>query len=220
MARIWANETQGERFDRNWIVRQRIRNHNPIGFQGFAMNLRRPPFDDVRVRRAFAHLLDRETLNRTVMYGAYFLHRSYYEDLYDADHPCENPVHAFDPAKAGALLAEAGYTLNPATGVLEKAGKPLVFTFLTRDGSTDNFLAFYGDALRKAGIDMKIARKDFAAWMRDMDTFNFDMTWAGWNASLFKDPESMWAGKEADRTAGNNIAGLRNTEVDQLVELQ
>ena len=53
-ARIWANETIGEKFDKNWIVKRRVKNHNPIGFQGFAMNMRRPPFDDLRVRRVLA----------------------------------------------------------------------------------------------------------------------------------------------------------------------
>ena len=89
-ARIWANETIGEKFDKNWIVKRRVKNHDPIGFQGFAMNMRRPPFDDLRVRKAMAHLVDRETMIRTMMFGAYFLHRSYFEDLYDADHPCTN----------------------------------------------------------------------------------------------------------------------------------
>ena len=48
---------------------------------------------------------------------------------------------------------------------------------------------------------MEIVRKDWAAWVKDMDEFNFDMTWAAWGASLYKDPESLWHSKEADRTA-------------------
>jgi len=63
---------------RTGSVKQRIENHQPIGFQGFAMNMRRPPFDDLRVREAMAYLLDRETMNQTIMYNQYFLHRSYF----------------------------------------------------------------------------------------------------------------------------------------------
>ena len=138
-ARIWANETIGEKFDKNWIVKRRVKNHNPIGFQGFAMNMRRPPFDDLRVRKAMAHLVDRETMIRTMMFGAYFLHRSYFEDLYDAAHPCTNEEFPFDIARAKALLREAGYTANPQTGILEKQGKPLAFRFLTRDGDDSSW---------------------------------------------------------------------------------
>lgn len=219
-ARIWANETIGGKFDKNWIVKCRVRNHNPIGFQGFAMNMRRPPFDDLRVRQALAHLVDRETMNRTMMFNAYFLHRSYFEDLYDGAHPCANPAFTFDLPRAKALLREAGYRPNPKTGVLEKAGQPLRFTFLTRDGGSDKFLAVCATAFREAGIEMKIERKDFASWMRDMDEYRFDITWAAWGGSLFRDPESMWHSKEADRPSGNNLTGFKDPRVDALIEQQ
>lgn len=219
-ARIWANETIGEKFDKNWIVKRCVRNANPIGFQGFAMNMRRPPFDDLRVRKAIAHLVDRETMNRTMMFNAYFLHRSYFEDLYDSKHPCTNMLYTFDLRRAKDLLKEAGYQLNPKTGILEKAGKPLTFKFLTRDGSTEKFLALCNAAFRQAGIQMTIERKDFAAWMRDMDAYNFDMTWANWAGTLYRDPESMWLSTEADRPSGNNITGFKDPRVDTLIERQ
>ena len=41
-----------------------------------------------------------------------------------------------------------------------------------------------------------------------MDEFNFDMTWAAWQTSVYKDPESMWHSKEAKRKASNNITGF------------
>lgn len=220
MARIWVNETSGPRFDKNWIVKQKVYNYNPIGFQGFAMNMRRPPYDDLRVRQALAHLLNREKMNATLMYNQYFLHKSYFEDLYDDAHPCGNPEFGFDKDKARALLAEAGWAANPRTGLLEKDGKPFVVTFLTRDPSTDKFLAIYGEDLKDVGIELKIDRKDWAAWTKDMDEFNYDMTWAAWGAGLFKDPESMWHSREAVRPSGNNITGFKSDEVDAIIEQQ
>ncbi len=220
MARLWVNETTGPMFDKNWIVKQKIYNSNPIGFQGFAMNMRRAPYDDLRVRQALAHLLNRDKMNATIMYNQYFLHTSYYEDLYDDAHPCGNPEFGYDKEKARALLAEAGWVANPETGWLEKDGRPFVVTFLTRDPSTDKFLAIYGEDLKDAGIELKIDRKDWAAWTKDMDEFNYDMTWAAWGAGLFKDPESMWHSKEADRPSGNNITGFKNGEVDAIIEQQ
>ena len=219
-AHIWANKTIGGKFDKNWIVKQRVRNHDPIGFQGFAMNMRRPPFDDLRVRKAFAHLVDRETMNRTMMFNAYFLHKSYFEDLYDGDTPCRNEMFRFDIPRAKALLREAGYAANPQTGILEKGGRPLSFRFLTRDSSSDKFLAVCSAAFREVGVEMKIERKDFASWMRDMDAYNFDVTWAAWGGSLFRDPESMWLSKEADRPSGNNLTGFKDPRVDALIEKQ
>jgi len=220
MAHLWVNQTIGERFDKNWIVKRLVRNYNPIGFQGFAMNMRRPPFDDVRVRQAMAHLLDRETMNRTMMYNSYFLLRSYFEDLYTEATPCTNTFHAFDVEKAKGLLKEAGYVMNPQTGILEKDGRPFMFTFLMRDASAEKFLALYNMSLKAVGIEMQIVRKDSAAWMRDMNEYNFDITWAGWSGSLYRDPESMWNSVEADRPSGNNITGFKNDRVDALIEQQ
>ncbi len=220
MSRLWNKDATGEKFDRHWIVKQAVRTHRPLGFQGFVMNERRPPFDDLRVRQALAHLLDRERMNRTLMYSAYFLHRSYFEDLYDTAHPCTNAAYAFDPASAQKLLAEAGWAPNPQTGWLERNGRRLSFAFLTRDASSDKFLALYAEDLKKAGIEFKIERKDAAAWSRDMDAFNFDMTWSSWSSGLFKDPEDMWSSREADRPSGNNYAGFKDAGVDALIEKQ
>ena len=219
-ARLWVNQTRGDRFSKNWIVKQKVFNHKPIGFQGFAMNMRRPPFDDLRVRHAMALLVDRRRMNRLLMYNQYFLHRSYYEDLYDKEHPCPNPIIEFDKGAARKLLADAGWTANPDTGILEKNGRRLAFKFLTRSASTDRFLAIFSEDLKDVGVQLTIDRKDWAAWARDMDHFNFDMTWAAWGAGIYKDPEGMWSSREADRQGGSNITGFKDAEVDRLIQRQ
>jgi microcin C transport system substrate-binding protein len=219
-AHLWANQTQGEKYDRQWIVKQEIANLKPMGFQGIALNLRRPPLDDPRVRRALAHLYHREKMNATLMHNAYFLHRAYYEDLYDAVHPCPNEFLAYDPDRARALLADAGWQANPQTGLLEKDGRPLRLRYLSRGASDDKFTAIFQEDLKDVGIELAVDKKDWAAWTKDMDEYHFDLTWAAWSAGLFKNPESMWASKEADRPSGQNITGYRNAAVDALIDAQ
>ena len=219
-SRLWVNETKGGRFSNAWIVKQKVYNKKPVGFQGFAMNMRKPPFDDVKVRKAMAHLLDRRKMNSTLMYSQYFLHKSYFEDLYDKDHPCPNPLMEFDKQIARQLLKEAGWVVNPATGWLEKNGKRFSFRFLISQASLEKFPAIYAEDLKDVGIELIIDKKDWAAWARDMDEFNYEMTWASWGSGIFKNPEGMWFSKEADRRSGNNITGFKNDRVDQLIEAQ
>ena len=216
----WATETSGKNYDMNWIVKQEVYNYEPVSFQGFAMNMRRPKFSDKRVRMALAHLLDRRRMNNTLMYNAYFLHQCYYHDLYDEEHQCQAPLIEFDKSRARELLSETGWKVNQSTGFLEKDGQPFIINFLTRDPSSDKFLAIYREDLQDVGIQLNIVRKDWAAWIKDMDEYNYDMTWAAWGAAIYKDPEPMWYSKEADRPAGVNITGYKNPEVDKLVLAQ
>lgn len=219
-ARLWMNETGGDKFARNWIVRQKVFNYEPTGFQGFAMNMRRPPFNDKRVRQAMALLLNRERMNSALMYNQYALSYSYYPDLYDAAHPCLNRPFTFDKEKARRLLAAAGWKANPKTGLLEKDGQRFQFRFLERESVADKFLAIYAEDLRDVGIEMQTDSKDSSAWTRDMDEFNFDMTWGGFTSSLYKDPEALWSSKEADHKMSANITGFKNATVDELIEKQ
>ena len=72
-----------------------------------AMNNARAPFDDIRVREAVAHAIDRQAIIDGAMFGygtpigSHFApHHPAYEDL--------TGLVAYDPEKAKALLAEAG----------------------------------------------------------------------------------------------------------------
>ncbi|MBW2411579.1 MAG: ABC transporter substrate-binding protein [Deltaproteobacteria bacterium] len=220
-SRLWVNRTTGDKFTNNWIIKQKIFNYRKnLSFQGFAMNTRKPPFNDVRVRKAVAHLVDRRKMNSTIMYSQYELSTSYYEDLFGKENPNPNKIIELDKAEARKLLGEAGWIANPKTGFLEKDGKPFEFKFLTREASTDKFLAIFAEDLKDVGIKLIIDNKDWAAWARDMDEFNFQMTWAAWGFSVYKDPENMWSSKEADRKGGINITGFKNKTVDELIEKQ
>ncbi len=219
-SRIWVEETRGENFEKNWIIKQRIYNRRPQGFQGFVLNMRREPYTDVRVRRALGHLLDREKMNRLLMYNVYQMQRSYFGDLFTAAAPTPNPYIDYNVDKARTLLQEAGWAVNPKTGKLEKDGVLFVINFLGRSSSFNRFLAIYSEGLKQVGIDLKIDMKDLAAWAKDVDAFNFDMTLQNWGAALKRDPEQLWSSAEADRKTSSNIPGFKHPRVDALIEQQ
>ncbi len=215
-ARIMCYETLGEKFQRNWLVKRRVRNHEPTGYQGFAMNMRHWPFDDLRVRKAMAMLIDRDTMIETLMNNEYFKLKSFFTELYDDEHPCRNEEIPFDPAGAAALLREAGFEKD-AKGRLAKDGRPFSFTFLSRSSTEDRTLAPFRAELTKLGIEMKIERCDFANWMKQMDKWNFDMTWSAMGGGTIKSPEYTWLSSEADRKGSANRCGVKSARVDELI---
>ncbi|NQZ68692.1 MAG: ABC transporter substrate-binding protein, partial [Lentisphaeria bacterium] len=216
----WVNQTSGKRFKLNWILKQQVYNHAAVGFQGFAMNMRKFPFTDKHTRQAMCLLLNRDRMNKDLMFSQYYMFRSYWPDLNTKKKPSPNKLVHFDPVAARALLKKAGWVANPKTGLLEKNGKSFEFSFLTRSASSDKFIKIYIEDLAKVGIKLSINRKNWAAWMKTMDAFDYQMTWAAWGAGTKKDPEGLWHSKEADRKAGHNSTGFKNAAVDALIEKQ
>jgi len=62
------------------IKKEQIPNSLPSGMQGFGYNLRRPIFQDPRVREALAYAFDFEWSNKNLFYGAYQRTRSYFDN--------------------------------------------------------------------------------------------------------------------------------------------
>lgn len=70
-ARNWVRAYTGERFDSGEIVKREFPNHNGANIQGFYMNLRRPLFQDRRVREALNLAFDFQWADRMLFYRLY-----------------------------------------------------------------------------------------------------------------------------------------------------
>ncbi|MDY7579623.1 extracellular solute-binding protein [Herbaspirillum sp. RTI4] len=70
-AKNWMRAYTGPKFTSGDIVKREFAHSNGAGMQGFIMNLRRPLFQDPRVRQALALALDFEWMNRQLFYNQY-----------------------------------------------------------------------------------------------------------------------------------------------------
>lgn len=78
IAREWARAYTGRPFDRGDLIKKELQHGNAGDFQGFLFNLRRPKFQDVRVREAIELAMDYEWMNRQLFYNAYTRVRGFF----------------------------------------------------------------------------------------------------------------------------------------------
>jgi microcin C transport system substrate-binding protein len=76
----WATGYDSPALRAGLIKKEEIPNGLPSGMQGFAYNLRRPLFQDPRVREALAYAFDFDWSNKNLFYGAYKRTRSYFDN--------------------------------------------------------------------------------------------------------------------------------------------
>lgn len=216
MAKRWVEETDFDKIRQGWIQKRKVFTAQPNGVYGLALNMRRPPFDDMRVRKALAYLY-----NRPVFMEKLFFHE--YENMYSyfPGSPYENPKNeniGYDPRQAQALLAEAGWKERNAQGILMKDGQPFSITLLYNDKVSERHLTIYQEDLLKAGIDLKLKLLDYSAMYKLIDERNFEMANMAWNSLIFPNPESSYHSKYADMEQTNNINGIKIPRVDEILD--
>ena len=129
-----------------------------------AMNHRRAPLQDLRVRQAIAHAIDREHLIRAVLAGRGEAIGSHFSPS-DAGYVHLAGVYPFQPARARALLKAAGVR-TPL--VLRLALPPTPYARLGGP--------LVAQALAAVGIDVQLQPLDWPAWLAGPFKGDFDLT--------------------------------------------
>jgi ABC-type transport system substrate-binding protein len=175
-----------------------------------AFNNLLPPFDDVRVRQAFAHATDRDTLANVVLGGTV----NPTDRLLPAGFPAsELPIEGlgFDPEAGRALLEEAG--VNPAE--LE-----VTLTYGV-EGDNERIVSVLQSMWQEnLGVTVNLEPLELSTFSSRLnDTFNDPATglqayYSVWNA-VYPDPQTFLSA--VLRTGvGNNNAHFSNPEFDAL----
>lgn len=208
----WLNDKYPA-VEKGWIQKRRVFTDAPFGTSGVAFNMRKPPFNDVRVRKAFAHLFNRESIIKNLLFDEY-LPTDSHNDNSEFESP-ENPKVRYDPELAASLLKEAGWTTKNAEGILMKNGKPFVLEFGIPK-QVEKFVMFYQKDLRTAGIDLQVKIQDGNTLFKNAMARNFTVWWENWSGLLTPNPETSYLSKLADVPDNNNVTGFKNPRVDEL----
>jgi len=184
-----------------------------------AFNLRRPLFQDVRVRRALSMAIDVDELIRYVLYGeGQRVSGPYYASsaFYDRD----TPLVPYDPEGAKRLLAEAGFTPGP-DGVLQKNGERLAFKLITNNGNPArrSIMTIAQDAWKKLGVDVVTQAFEWTVFLEEfVNPGEFDALVLGWSGGAL-DPDlfQIWHSSQTGKYQ-LNFAGYESAEADRLIE--
>ncbi|WP_343586999.1 extracellular solute-binding protein [Herbaspirillum sp.] len=121
--------------------------------------------------------------------------------------------------RARALLAEAGWVYRDGA-VRNAQGVPLSFEILDDQSSMSRVISVFARNLRTLGIDVTQRSADYALVAKRMEDFDFDMTSIRFSdiSSPGNEMFDMFGSKAADQKGSNNVWGLKDPVVDQLVQ--
>jgi microcin C transport system substrate-binding protein len=212
----WIKDTDYEAIKNGWVRRFRFYTNGPMGTNGITFNMRRAPFDDIRVRKAFMMVYPRETLIEKLLYNEY--------ETYDTDYPNTpyasktNPKMKYDPAAAAKLLAEAGWTSRNSEGILMKNGKPFVLEMAITK-LEERWMTPYQQELKNIGVDLRLKLMDWNSIIKNIDERNFQIFAYGYSGLVTPNPETSLQSSLADKNDNNNIQGFKNARVDELLPI-
>ena len=161
----------------NGELKDELYSFNPVG--GYYLNFNVNEVKEVKVREAMTYAVDRKALCDSVLFGTAIPNSNFIQDgLIGADDSAEQ--FEYDPEKAKALLAEAGYP----------NGYDLTMTVNTKYPTSVKIATAIQAQMAEAGIRVEIEQVDSAAWTDMKKAGKVTCGIGNWYVD-YNDPDSM-----------------------------
>ena len=176
----------------------------------YGFNTQKPPMDNVKVRQAFSHGIDRQKLIDTVLKAGQLPAKTFAcPGIFGS--PAEDPNFKgieFDPAKGKALLAEAGYP--------DGKGLPEITLMFNTSQGHQRIAEFVQQSWKEnLGVEVKLANQEWAVYLKTVKEDApqvYRMGWCAdyadennWVLEVFHPTKSAndpnWSGPDADEFA-------------------
>jgi microcin C transport system substrate-binding protein len=246
-ARVWVRQHKGVKWDDGRILKTPMKTGFGYLMQSYCINMRRPLFQDMRVREALLFTYDFENRNKTRIFQR--VNSAFNNSIFAAQgtpgpgelallepYRGELPPRVFGPAfvaprfdggpnalrqnllRARELFAQAGWKLAD-DGVMRNAkGEAFEFEYL-QPQVADN--TAWQRNLRKLGITMKDRVVDFALFRRRLQAYDYDMCTIAEGTFTLPDAQTLAAiyGSQSFKEPGNsNFRGVNSRVADVLIE--
>ncbi len=182
--------------------------HNDLflGTYYYRLNVTKPPFNDARVRLAFALAIDRDDLVRNVVRKGRAAAYSYVPPNvagYNSAHP-----QAFNPEKARQLLAEAGYP--------DGANFPQVdILYNTSEAHKPIAEAIQAMWKKHLNVNVTLSNQEWKVYLDSMQKLDYNIARSGWIGDYVDAMNFL----ECFTTGnGNNRTGFTSPEYDALIQ--
>ncbi|MCO8165095.1 extracellular solute-binding protein [Pseudomonas sp. 21LCFQ010] len=204
-AKNWASAYDVPAVRDGRLIKEELPNGNPQGMQGFILNLRRPVFQDPRVREALTLLFDFEWTNKQLFSGSYTRTRSYFDnsEMASSGLPTGEELKLLEAlrGKIPERVFTEPFTLpvNDGSGMIrpqlrrayqllqeagwqikddrmtDAQGNPVKLEFLMVQTAFERVMLPYKRNLKDLGIELSIRRVDVAEYMNRLRSRDFDM---------------------------------------------
>lgn len=182
--------------------------YSTVGWGIFCLtfNMEREPFDDVRVRKAFNHALDRELIVDFVYHGLAMPAAQISSPIVFGHNPDLEPA-TYDPDLSRQLLAEAGFADGLETSILVWSMEQYVRLAEAMQGM-----------LSDVGINARLDVVEFGAGLDLQYAGDFYTTIRGWGCPTLDSDYNLHALYHSDSfPPGSNWGSYQNDEVDELI---
>jgi peptide/nickel transport system substrate-binding protein len=194
-----------------------------VDYAHLDFNVTRPLVSDARVRQAVRYAIDRRQMLEKINHGYAVLQESSIPSMLPFA-PKGIPFIERDPAKARALLDEAGWKVGP-DGIRVKDGKrlSLQFPYFTGSAASDATVELIREELRSVGIEIQTRKYAPALFFAPFQNggivygSKWDMTMFSWGGQPVADISNQFECNQIPPN-GQNVTHYCNKTLDALME--
>lgn len=182
---------------------------------GMPINVAKAPTDDPLVRQAIMYAVDQDSLVKDVLYDVYKPAHNVLTPITPGYSEAASKTYAYDPAKASALLDQAGWKAGDG-GVRSKNGKPLnLEIILFSGGGLELPTQFVVSELQKVGFSANTSVQPFATAQAAFNSGAHNLGSFGYYGA---DPYllNIWVNSNAIQS-GFNWSHYNNPAVDTMI---
>ena len=213
----WVNKANFEEIKKGYILKQKFYRDNWIGTYGIFFNTADPIWSDVNLRKALAHSIDFENINKNILYNLNVRQERYF----DNSAPYRKKTvssYDFDLEKSNTLLEMSGWKRTATSkGYREKNGRKLILKVLYASEQHNPYLAYIKETALKAGIDIELKILDGASLFKSVEEKNYQGIVLAFGGGEYPAPRQFFH-TENKIKGTNNINMFGNEEFDKLIE--